>query len=364
MKTHLPLWSSVLIVISLSAGASLAIAVPNQPQFSTAVGEIPISQANFPPQDLGSPHSTIGAGTRLYLPPPDDSHPRSTAGAGKRGTCLKRDVRPLFLSIMFAEQADTIATRPSLWWYIPPNDGAKLEFSLFKQTGNEDALVYYQVINEVNLKSGLLQVHLPETILEAGHSYWWDLTLVCDAFDRSGDTYLWGSLQRLDPQSLLLRKDPEVLQALATQLLQEPVYFSMEPTLARQLGTALQHSSRANIEFVEARLRDHYLMLQEQYETLNYSIVTLELQSSITNSPRLTQLKERRRNLILELVQLSADFGVWGDTTNLLATYRQEYPEEWSLLLTRILPKTLEETEVTQSELIQLLQTISDFSEH
>lgn len=364
MKTYFPIWSSVLMVVSLSEASPSLGAVPISATWQPNLTAIETSQLNLPKQDRGSPNSTIGAGTRLYLPPPDDSHPRSTAGAGKRGTCLNRRERQFFMPIMFNDQGDTIFTTPSLWWYLPQNEGLKLEFSLFKQTGNEDALVYYQVINEVSQKSGLLEIRLPENILEAGSAYWWDLTLACDAADRSGDIYLWGSLERLNPQTLSLLRTPEVINSLQAQLSTNNTYLSVDRALATQLSIALTRNTENDFAWVEARLREHYLAQINQYEAINRSIQTLELQHINPDILTLEALKEERRVLIPELVQLSAYFQVWGDVTNLLTSYRELYPTEWQLLLEDIVPVTTETTDLNQADMIQQIYTAPNFSEH
>lgn len=315
------------------------------------------------PQNSSLNHPVRGSYeiSQLSLPAPSGGNPNSTAGGGKRGNCINRETRALFVPVMANATANTVSSAPSLWWNLPPNKAAQLELSIFKQTGGTDSLVHYQVINNVSGKSGLLAINLPENTLAAGSSYWWDLTLTCDVVDRSGDIYLWGSIERFDPNNLSILKSKEAVAALATTLLGTNSHLSFEPSEARELGNALQKNpTAATLSMVEGRLRSHYIDLQNDYAKLSQSIRKLQQNPSM-NFSELATLKTQRGDMVLELVQLSAYFNVWGDAIDLLATYRTEHPDEWKSLVETIFPDNNLNAEVDEGQIIRALETAPNF---
>lgn len=343
-KQFLP-WSSVLVLLGLGSSLNPAIAaLPQQAESARSPNTLEISQLN--------------------LPAPDGSSPGSTAGGGKRGGCLNREAKALFVPLMPGNKAGTLSSAPGLWWYIPQNSAFSAELSIFKQTGDGDALVHYQVINNVQGRSGLLQVNLPENTLMTDNSYWWDLTLTCDAvnaMDRSADVYLWGSIERMDPSKIAIRNDPEVLQSLAATLLGQNSYLTLPTIEARELGQALQTDPNdATVAMVESRLREHFIGLQNDYAKLGQSIRKLQQNPSV-NSGELESLKAQRGGMVLELVQLSAYFGTWGDAVNFLASYRADHPDEWDSLVKAIFPGDDLNTDRDEGEIIRVLETAQNF---
>lgn len=315
------------------------------------------------PQNTSLNHPVRGSYeiSQLNLPAPSGGNPSSTAGGGKRGNCINRETRALFVPVMANASANTVSSAPSLWWNLPPNKAAQLELSIFKQTGNTDSLVHYQVINNINGKSGLLEIDLPENTLAAGSSYWWDLTLACDVVDRSGDIYLWGSIERVDPSNVSILKSEEAVQALATTLLGTNSYLTLEPNEAQELGSALQNNpTAATLSTVETRLRSHYIGLQNDYAKLSQSIRKLQQNPSM-NFSELDMLKRQRGSMVLELAQLSAYFNVWGDAVDLLATYRTKHPDEWKSLVETIFPEDNLSSEVEEGQIIRALATAPNF---
>lgn len=322
---------------------------------SPAIASTPQSQS------LNHPVSGSYEISQLSLPAPSGGNPNSTAGGGKRGNCINRETRALFVPVMANASANTVSSAPSLWWNLPPNKAAQLELSIFKQTGGTDSLVHYQVINNVSGKSGLLEINLPENTLAAGSSYWWDLTLACDVVDRSGDIYLWGSIERIDPSNLSILKSEEAVSALATTLLGTNSHLTLDPNEARELGSDLQNNpTAATLSMVESRLRSHYIDLQNDYAKLSQSIRKLQQNPSM-NFSELEMLKRQRGNMVLELAQLSAYFNVWGDAIDLLATYRAEYPDEWKSLVETIFPEDNLGTGTDEGQVIRALETAPNF---
>jgi hypothetical protein len=105
----------------------------------------------------------------------------------------------------------TIAEYPSIVWYMPKSSASAVEFVLSDANGQEIYSVNYALTKmfvegegEVSAH-GLMSLTLPAlahlTPLEIGQDYQWELVLVCDREDRSGDVISVGGIRRvqLDP---------------------------------------------------------------------------------------------------------------------------------------------------------------------
>ncbi|MGB2927159.1 MAG: DUF928 domain-containing protein [Limnothrix sp.] len=325
-------FSSITILLGLQAvGFSSAIAATPQAEISSVAPQIELTQ----------------------LPKPNVGSPSSTEGGGKRGGCISPEGKALFSPVLPADSvANTVSSSPSLWWNIPENDAVKAELSVFTQGNAEDSLVHYQVINDINEKSGLLQITLPDNALESNRSYWWDLTLACDEVDRSGDIFLFGSISRKNVDQVTLRRDSAVLDTLASTLMGTDSFLTLEATEAETLATSLQ---AGNVDTVESSLRGHFVGLQNDYAKLSQSILKLN-QNPGVNAAELGDLKAQRGQMMLELAQLSAFFDMWGDTANYLAMSRSEHPEVWENLLSVLFPQDDPLTDEQEDDIIRVLR--------
>lgn len=354
-------WQYLVVLAGLSPSLNPAIAaVPNFTQTDDPLDSA-ISQSGLPKQDRGQPGSTIGGGT-FNLPETNRGQPDSTQGAGKRGGCIPtRAEQDLFRVVLPVTGdpslaiADTISAAPSLWGYVPENEGIiKAEFKLYERN-NPNVDAYSITIENLSDKSGLLQVTLPNNTLEANTEYFWDLTFICEgANDRSGDPYVLGSMTRQNINQLSIRNEAAVISSLVAILNGQNSYLSLDAAETSQLAIALESSG--NLAMVEARLREHLIALQNDYAKLNQSIVKLN-QNPNVNMAELALLKAQRSDMMLELAQLSAFFDLWGDVSNFLAMGREDNPAEWNVLLESLFPQDDPTTEEKEDRLLRLLQT-------
>ncbi len=332
-------WQSFLILAGFGVGLNPAIAaIPHQAEMTA-----------FP------------EATHLSLfPETDRGQPGSTAGGGKRGGCINRETKVLFRPVLPVNAqgevtASTVSTDLNFWWYMPENDAVRAEFSVFAQNNDTDALVHYQVINDINQKSGLMNVELPNNTLKTGQAYWWDLTLACDEIDRSADIYLFGSVERQNISQMMLPNEPALLDTLATALVSNDSYFSLAASEAQELSTALGSSRDATtVKMVSDRLLNHFNALRNDYAKLNQSLAKAQQNPGI-NQAEIQALEAQRGEMVLELAQLSAFYGVWGDTVDFLAEYRDEYPSDWLSLLEALFPADDPSTVEEEDLIIRLL---------
>ncbi|MBJ7900513.1 MAG: DUF928 domain-containing protein [Cyanobacteria bacterium RI_101] len=123
--------------------------------------------------------------------------PNTTGGGGTRsgGLCVKSEDKNTPLSALvpaFMTNPQTTAQRPTLYFYIPPNNGYRGELTL------TDIVAQTTLLRQgftLNPEGGILAATLqPKTPLEAGQDYSWSLRIICNPEQRSNDQYLKGNL--------------------------------------------------------------------------------------------------------------------------------------------------------------------------
>ena len=307
-------------------------------------------QFNPPDQSgIGEPgEGTIGAGSQLYLPFPGGGM-APTPSSIQRGYCINKESVRLLRGLvpLVGDQAiaDTVSSEISLWFYIPENQAVRAEFSILSE-GNDfsvlsnggdktEFLEHYEEIYDISSRQGFVQITLPKNALEFGKQYWWDLTLVCDERDRSGDAYLEGSVRRQAPSQLVLNTEETALAALQNALLREDSALTLSDRQA--LGASLSDGGQPQtIAWIEDRLKAHHQVLWQRYDQLGTEIDGILAASDNPDKNALFRLSEERRQIAFELAQISPFFGLWGDSVDLLASYRTDYPEAWQQLLETI----------------------------
>ena len=138
-----------------------------------------------------------------YLPPRRGA-PRATVSGGVRGT----RALPTPLALAPSHLAQTVAGRPSLFWYIDavPNQSSGLVFTLIDEEGIDP-------VAEVTLTSpqqaGIHRIRLADhgVSLEPGTEYEWSIALVVDSEHRAKDVVTAGYIRRVSqPEELELRQ--------------------------------------------------------------------------------------------------------------------------------------------------------------
>lgn len=341
VRLHFFLFSAGLVCLQMPVYGARLYPLPIADPVTSEISGLD----QLPQTGRGSPDSTAGAGSRLYLPSPGASNGQGDTavpnGSVIRGNCFDRETLKAFRVILPIQDngaiAQSVSANTTLWFYIPKNEAVRAEFSLYKQGGNAESLVYYQEINDISSQEGLVSLSLPANTVQPGQRLWWDLTLTCDLNDRSADIYLNGSIERLEPMNLQLMNTPEAIAVVRDALLAEDSYLTV-PERESLANALLTQGDAATVRMVADRLRSHYWSVGQRYGELNQTLKTLSMNSG--GEPEAVQaLLDERSQVALELAQLSSFFGVWGDVVNLLATHRAEYPGAWEQLLQGIEPE-------------------------
>jgi len=147
--------------------------------------------------------------------------PNTTGGGGTRsgGVCVKSEDKNTPISALvpaFMTNPQTTAQRPTLYFYIPPNNSYQGEVTL------TDIVAQTTLVRKgftLNPEGGILAVTLqPKTPLEAGQDYSWSLRIICNPEQRSNDQYLKGNLSVAAPSASLSQAAPFLNQSPGTPL--------------------------------------------------------------------------------------------------------------------------------------------------
>lgn len=230
-------------------------------------------------------------GTLVGLDFPDRGSPQTgSVGGGTRGTCVSKEDMSLFKSLVPTDYwVTTLAANPSLFWHIPKNKATYAELVVLDQDGTIIYNKELELPQQIQEKSAILQLNLPENTLEEGKSYLWEFALVCDPLDRGSDAYYVGTVERFSLDKL--------------------------PPRANQLPN-------------KRDLENNLAKLQQEYRQM-----TVKLNSSAKEN---TQLQKPQVDNLLAQAQIYTQLDLWSETFQIIAQLREARPDEWQDLLTSI----------------------------
>jgi hypothetical protein len=152
------------------------------------------------------------ANETLVYRPPSRGRPRARVGGGVRGVSAG-DAAPRLVTLAPDHTGETIAPRPSLFWYVssPGPPGGSFVFALVDPARIEPVL---EIPLERPDDGGVQRVDLdrladPEFILEPDVEYEWSVSLVLDPRERARDVVGMGWIDRVPrPDGLAPRAGP------------------------------------------------------------------------------------------------------------------------------------------------------------
>jgi hypothetical protein len=142
--------------------------------------------------------------------PPDTGQPNRREGGATRGplanktNCLVDDDNFTAL-VPQSGKGLTAQAYPTFSWYLPPNLGKKLRFSLKNKEGDEIYSQEYFLIKN-QLTPQIMSLKLPDNLglapLELGQEYHWQLALICNTSNDLDFISVQGMVERVSPHSL------------------------------------------------------------------------------------------------------------------------------------------------------------------
>lgn len=186
-----------------------------------------------PDPNQPSPHKSTGAGSRgvtasigadrppkpdrlriVFKPRPTEPVPRNTRGGASRqgGQCALVTDNPELSSLRAlvppGASGLTVAERPALWVYIPPNSAREILLSVSEKNGANHSKTFIPLAG----RSGIIRVEPPADSppLEVGKTYEWAVVLICGKRPNPNDpvftTFVTRIAENLPPAGLTARE--------------------------------------------------------------------------------------------------------------------------------------------------------------
>jgi hypothetical protein len=197
-KSSLP--CTILLTLSLELVISTGFPVLAQAQMlnqsELARSEVSTEPTHSPSARRGIPPSSQARAVRF----PNVGTPRRREGAAVRGSgsCDSTEEQPVPV-LPATEPVLTAAQYPTFFVDLPKSSVKEAELRLL--SSNKDQIVYETTVT-LPSKPGIVSFSLPAdgTLppLEIGKSYYWQLRVICDPQDRSGDMLVEGPVQRVE----------------------------------------------------------------------------------------------------------------------------------------------------------------------
>lgn len=132
--------------------------------------------------------------------PPTRGMPRRTQGTGTRG-CDQSQPVALKLLVPNDHTAQTLSGHPTFFWYVSEIPREPIEFALV-----ESGVAQPIFVKQLQLdKAGIVQLEMPKNLPELvpNREYRWSVTLICNANQRSNDSFAQGWIKRVPVTSAL-----------------------------------------------------------------------------------------------------------------------------------------------------------------
>ncbi len=148
---------------------------------------------------------------------PERASSGRTTGGGTRGdSCTAGTVN--LTALMPADNAvTTVASNPKFFVYVPENEADSAEFEI---SDKSDQRVYVSKL-DISNTSGIVKLAIPTNVsLTTDEEYTWRFTIICDAWDHSGNKVVKGTIKKIEINSDLQKN----LRNATTPLKQAEVY--------------------------------------------------------------------------------------------------------------------------------------------
>lgn len=202
--------SSRFTVVALALTLGLVANIPTGVQ--AQLGGSPLSR-EIPTEWEFTPSDRQGA-----------SLPGNREGGGTRGPCIAENTGRVPIALVpKSGVGQTIAEYPTLLWYLPKNTGWGVELKVRDANNQEIYSTKYAFDHYTGQNSkgeeqqyvvgapGIMSLTLPKLDSSflpprMGQQYKWQLILICDPNDPSGDVYVNGAFERVEADPNLARR--------------------------------------------------------------------------------------------------------------------------------------------------------------
>ncbi len=184
------------------------------------------------------PESTIAASPnwRVLYRPPNRGAPGTTGTGGSRPGCPAMTKPIAAIAPLKSNWGETIAARPTLWFY-QPYQGEAIELSLIDETTQTAA---FKQRYKSNNKSGIIPLKIPETAsaLKINQIYRWQINFICNGKTQQAYSVAGTIVRRDVSQNLNYRLKQAKPENRITILANQGLWFDTVNEMALMMRSA------------------------------------------------------------------------------------------------------------------------------
>lgn len=171
---------------------------------------------------------------RLRFKVPNISSSRNLSGAAARGNCSVEGVKNIQMKALLPHTNIGLTTseKPTFFFQISPTSIKQAKFLLLNAQGDN---ILYKKIFPLTHAGGVMSFTLPADAeaLEVGQEYTWELAVLCDPDDQTGNPFVQGSIKRIELNQRLENDLIKVPMAERTELyVHEGIWYDSLKSLA------------------------------------------------------------------------------------------------------------------------------------
>lgn len=171
---------------------------------------------------------------RLRFKVPNIRSSRNLLGAAARGNCSLDGVKNIQMKALLPNTniGLTTSAKPTFFFYVSPTLIKTAKFLLLNTKG--DTILYKKVFPLLQT-GGVINFTLPNDVeaLEIGQEYTWELAVLCDPDDQTGNPFVQGSIKRIEPSQKLVNELRMASISERTELyVNEGIWYDSLKTLA------------------------------------------------------------------------------------------------------------------------------------
>jgi hypothetical protein len=160
---------------------------------------------------------------------------RSRGGAIRDTSCVPLGSKPLIALVPENEPGTTVSDHPTFWFYLPVGRSERVtqaEFMLLDE--NQHPVIKQPLKMALPDAPGIVSVKLPENEqpLAVGKQYEWHFSIICDEWEQSRNSEVWGEVERV-------QASPELVQQLKTLPESEQYRVFVEQGISQEALTQL-----------------------------------------------------------------------------------------------------------------------------
>lgn len=219
------MWQKLLLPLA-SIGLILPLGLTIEPSFSA------IEKSNSVVQEIPNAWEIAQA-----FKSPNRGAPPSAGGGGTRGTCEQDPEDAYYVPLSPIGQVGlTVSEYPTFFMYVPEAPARTIQLSILARKDENTEEPVTSVTFTTPRKAGIISISIPtnpKNSLKVGQLYRWEMEIICNRIDRSGNAAMEGFIERVSKDGI----DANLANAKETDL---PTIYAERGIWYESLASALK----------------------------------------------------------------------------------------------------------------------------